>query len=80
MIAAQPETPLEYMLRIMRDEAAESKRRDEMAKAAAPYLHPRLSSVEHTGEDEAFPKAADLTDDQLAAIVAGAKLTVIKTA
>ena len=80
MIAAQPETPLEYMLRIMRDEAGESKRRDEMAKAAAPYLHPRLSSVEHTGEDEAFPKAADLTDDQLAAIVAGAKLTIIKTA
>ena len=74
------ETPLEYMLRIMRDEAAESTRRDDMAKAAAPYLHPRLSSVEHTGEDEAFPKAADLTDDQLAAIVAGAKLTVIKTA
>ena len=79
-IAASGETPLEYMLRIMRDEAAESTRRDEMAKAAAPYLHPRLSSVEHTGDTEAFPKAADMTDDELAAIVARAKLTVVKTA
>ena len=34
-IAASGETPLEYMLRIMRDEAAECTRRDEMAKAAA---------------------------------------------
>ena len=51
-----------------------------MAKAAAPYLHPRLSSVEHTGENEAFPKAADMTDDELAGIIARAKLTVIKAA
>ena len=43
-----------------------STRRDDRAKAAAPYLHPRLSSVEHTGDTEEFPKAADLTDDQLA--------------
>ena len=56
-----------------------STRRDDRAKAAAPYLHPRLSSVEHTGDTEEFPKAADLTDDQLAAIVAGAKLTVVKS-
>ena len=48
-----------------------------MAKAAAPYLHPRLSSVEHTGNSEKFRKAVDMTDDELAAIVARAKLTVI---
>ena len=46
-------------------------------KAAAPYLHPRLSSVEHTGDTEEFRKAADMTDDELAAIAAGAKLTVV---
>ena len=39
-----------------------------MAKAAAPYLHPRLSNVEHAGDNEAFRKAVDLTDDELAAI------------
>jgi hypothetical protein len=76
-IAASGETPLEYMLRIMRDEAAESTRRDDMAKAAAPYLHPRLSSIEHSGDNEAFRNAIDMTDDELAAIVARAKLTVV---
>ena len=76
-IAVSGETPLEYMLRIMRDEAAKSTRRDDMAKAAAP-LHPRLSSVEHTGDTGEFRTAADMTDDELAAIVAGAKLTVVK--
>lgn len=38
--------PLDYMLQVMRDEAAEKSRRDYMANAAAPYLHPKLSSVE----------------------------------
>jgi hypothetical protein len=31
----------------MRDEEAEALRRDEIAKAAAPFLHPRLATVEH---------------------------------
>lgn len=39
-------TPLEYMLKILRDETADPLRRDDMAKAAAPYVHPRLSSIE----------------------------------
>jgi hypothetical protein len=38
-----------------------------------------LEGPEHTGDTEAFPKAADLTDDQLAAIVAGAKPSVVKS-
>jgi hypothetical protein len=38
--------PLDYMLTVMRDPKVESKRRDAMAIAAAPYLHPKLSSVE----------------------------------
>ena len=33
------------MLRVMRDPKADKSRRDEMAKAAAPYLHPRLQST-----------------------------------
>jgi hypothetical protein len=39
-------TPLEYMLAVLRDENADPERRDEMAKAAAPYLHPRLAAIE----------------------------------
>lgn len=48
--AESGETPLEYMLRVMRDETAETSRRDDMAKAAAPYQHAKLSSTEHTGK------------------------------
>ena len=36
------ELPLDYMLRIMRDPKASNTRRDEMARTAAPYLHPKL--------------------------------------
>jgi hypothetical protein len=36
------ELPLDYMLRIMRDPNASNTRRDEMARAAAPYLHPKM--------------------------------------
>lgn len=54
-------SPLEYMLQIMRTEETfgEDARvmhdqrvmRFEAAKAAAPYIHPRLAAIEHTGVD-----------------------------
>src|SRR5690349_4466593 len=37
------QSPLEYMLMVMRDRTVEWKRRDEMAKAAAPYVHGKVS-------------------------------------
>ena len=37
--------PLEYMLRVMRDDQADEKRRDAMAVAAAAFVHPKLSAV-----------------------------------
>lgn len=46
-------TPLEVMLRAMR-EHAKAQRWDkaaERAKDAAPYIHPRLQSLQHTGDD-----------------------------
>lgn len=43
-------TPLEYMLDVMRDVSADRSERMDAAKAAAPYIHPRLSTVEHTGD------------------------------
>jgi hypothetical protein len=41
------------MLAVMRDPSESPERRDEMAKAAAPYMHPRLASVEQqiSGKD-----------------------------
>lgn len=44
--AAEGLTPLEYMLSILRDEEESSVDRFEAAKAAAPYVHARLSSVD----------------------------------
>lgn len=54
-------TPLEFMLNVMRqeppanlepaDELKATALRFEAAKAAAPYIHPRLAAIEHTGKD-----------------------------
>jgi hypothetical protein len=48
-IAATGETPLEYMIRVMRDCSADHDRRDKMAASAAPYVHSRLANIEHAG-------------------------------
>jgi hypothetical protein len=39
--------PLDYMIRVVRDPTTEPDRRDAMAKAAAPYIHPALAAVAH---------------------------------
>jgi hypothetical protein len=49
------ELPLDYMLRVMRDPSAPAKRRDEMAKAAAPFLHSKLASIENPGPQDKPP-------------------------
>lgn len=50
-IAAAGETPLDYQLRVMRDPTVDHDRRDKMAIAAAPYVHPKLANIEHAGKD-----------------------------
>jgi hypothetical protein len=49
--AASGETPLEFMLRLMRDTSAPEHLRADMAKSAAPYVHPRLSATELKGTE-----------------------------
>jgi hypothetical protein len=59
-IAESGVTPLEFMLNIMRGETpadadsvtklAYATMRFEAAKAAAPYVHPKLAAIEHTGK------------------------------
>lgn len=39
-------TPLDFLLSILRDVGAEQSVRIDAAKAAAPYVHPRLSTVD----------------------------------
>ena len=61
------ELPLAYLLRVMRDESVDVQRRDAMALAAAPFLHPRLQAIAHD------PKPAidlsSLTDEELHQII-----------
>jgi len=49
-IASTGETPLEYMLRMMRDPEAPEARRHAMAIAAAPYIHSKLAQVDVTAQ------------------------------
>lgn len=68
-VAASGLTPLQYMLGVMRDEEAEDDRRDDMAKAAAPYVHPKLANMQHSGPRGGPIQHVDLTKlsgDQLA--------------
>lgn len=70
-VAATGDTPLDYMLKVMRDKKADPSRRDDMAKAAAPYVHPKLASMQHTGRNGGPIQTMDvtkLTDEQLDAL------------
>lgn len=49
-IAESGLTPLDYMLQIMRDEANPPEMRMDAASKAAPYVHPKLASVAHSGK------------------------------
>jgi hypothetical protein len=48
-VAASGLTPLDYMLGVLRDPAYGPLLRMDAAKAAAPYVHPKLSATELSG-------------------------------
>ena len=80
-IAKSGLTPLNYMLDVLRngDSTVEDKRW--AANAAAPYVHPRLAAVQHTGKDGVPLGANDLTDieraQRLLVLLAGGRETGI---
>lgn len=45
------ELPLDYLLRVMRDEGSDEAKRIDCAKAAAPYLHPKRAPVDGEGNE-----------------------------
>lgn len=62
-------TPLEVMLQIMRSPESPAAMKFEAAKAAAPYVHPRLSQV-----DSRVTKVNDISDltvEQIDELLAG---------
>jgi hypothetical protein len=58
------EMPVDYMLRVMRSAEADDERRDNMAIAAAPFLHPRLAAIK-VDQTAASQITVDMNPDQL---------------
>ena len=61
-------TPLDVMLSIMRDPASPAAMKFEAAKAAAPYVHPRLSQVD--SRVTKVTDVAELTPEQIDRLLA----------
>jgi hypothetical protein len=53
--AARGTLPIDYMLSVMNDRGADLKRRDAMATAVAPYLHPKPATSDAIGIDSLQP-------------------------
>jgi hypothetical protein len=64
-------SPLEFLLSAMDDEKLDLKVRIDAAKAACPFIHPRLSAVQVENKPwDGDPHS--ITNEQLSAIIAGA--------
>ena len=48
-VAASGMTPLDYMLSVMRDDQNPPDMRLDAANKVAPYVHPKLAAIEHSG-------------------------------
>lgn len=65
-IAASGVTPLAYMLDVMRNPGEDPDKRLDAAKSAAPYVHPKLAAIEHTGANgQPLIPPPDLTDPKV---------------
>jgi len=62
-IAASGLTPLDFMLGVMRDEDRPFPDRLDAAKSAAPYVHPKLAAVEHSGSMDVTVTEAEVDAD-----------------
>ena len=65
-IAASGGTPLDYMLKVMRDPGLEPDMRLDAAKSAAPYVHPKLAAIELTGKDGGPIQTESISDIEAA--------------
>ncbi len=52
-IAASGVVPLDYLLRVMRNPRLSTEVRLDAAKVAAPYVHPKLATITHKGDESA---------------------------
>lgn len=66
-VAASGLTPLDYMLNVMRDDDADKADRMWAAEKAAPYVHAKLASVEHSGNLDVTTQTKEQRDAAIAA-------------
>lgn len=67
-ISASGLTPLEYMLKVMRDPHEDTDRRLEAAGKAAQYVHPKLAAITHKGDAQKPVVVADMDAERFEAI------------
>lgn len=60
-------TPLDFMLKILRDEDESMENRCWAAEKAAPYVHAKLASVEHKGGIDVTTQTKEQRDAAVAA-------------
>lgn len=70
MLRSDNPTPLEYLVSVYTNESNSLRERLDAAKAAAPYVHPRLSTVEVSNQPLNVD-AKSITNEQLIAIISG---------
>ena len=56
-------TPLEFLLAEMRNPKRTVAVRRQCARDAAPYVHPKLAAIEHTGKSDGAPIKIDTPSD-----------------
>lgn len=61
-IKREGQTPLDFLLEIMRNPKKRLEFRLEAAKAAAPYVHPKLAIMKHIGAND-DPATSALADE-----------------
>jgi len=73
-IAASGLTPLDYMLKQMRNAKLPPDMRLDAARSAAPYVHPKLAQTQITGEMTVKAELKSELLDKLVALVSKVKL------
>jgi hypothetical protein len=73
------QTPLEYMLAVMRDTEADPVRRDRMAMAAAPFCHVRADAEAEGKKAKRQASAEAAASEGKFAAPAGPKLAIDNT-
>jgi hypothetical protein len=63
-VKAGGDTPLDYLLSVMRNDRLPRAERTDAAKAAAPYVHPKLATIAPTSDVGAYD-LTKLSDEDL---------------